>query len=184
MKFSERFPGIQISLDVQSSEEILHKLKQHTLDIAVCAGPISTASFFVEPFLRDALVLVVPPKHRLAKKEHVTLKDLSNEKLILRSQGSNTRFTIERHFQQHQMKLPPTIELNSTEAIKQAVISGAGISFLSKRTIELEVKCGAIVVIDGEELRPSRQFHIVHPKGIYPSPAILMFTSYLKKVAV
>lgn len=183
IKFAERYPGVRINLEIDSSTQVLHQLKQNSLDLAICSEPISEASFFMEPFLQDELVLAVPPKHALLAKETVRLDDLRQEKFLLRTPGSNTRHMIEKHFRDYAADLPlHTVELHSTEAIKQAIVFGAGISFLPKRAIEYELQAGAIHLIDGEELRPTRQFYIVHQKGIYPSPAVLMFTSFLKKL--
>ncbi|MCF6093039.1 LysR family transcriptional regulator [Microaerobacter geothermalis] len=181
MKFIERYPGIEITLEIKSSEEIQNGIEKNILDVAIFAGATPTSSLFIEPFLLDELVLVAPKNHPLVSKENISLKDLLQEKFIIRSEGSNTRRTIEEHFKKFGLKLPSAVELNSTEAIKQAVISGSGISFLPKRTVELEVTLGVLQIIDGNDLKATRQFWIAHHKGTYPSPAVLAFTSFLKK---
>jgi DNA-binding transcriptional LysR family regulator len=179
MKFMERYPGIKVKLDIKSTTAIHERIEKNLLDIAIVPEVPSSSKLVQETFLEDQIVLVAPNNHPLTFKKNVSLKDVSNEKLIIRSIGSNTRKTIEQLFKQHNLELPPAIELDSTEAIKQAVITGGGISFLPKITVELELKLNAIQVIEGHELRASRKFFVVHHKDNFPSPAVDAFITFL-----
>lgn len=97
----------------------------------------------------------------------------------MRGQDSNTRKTIEKHLKQHKVHLHKYIELDSTEAIKQAVLTGEYISFVSKRTIQMETKFGEIQVLEGSDLKVFRNFHIVRHKETFPSPAADAFIRFI-----
>ncbi|MGP4080751.1 LysR family transcriptional regulator [Pseudalkalibacillus sp. R45] len=181
MKFMERYPGIQLNLDIKSTTEIQQQIERNLLDIAIVPEIPSSQSLVKESFLNDDIVLIAPKSHSLTMKKDVTLKDVSNEKLIVRGVGSNTRKTIEEHFKKHNVELNPAVELGSTEAIKQAVIAGGGISFLPKITIESELKLNAVEIVEGRNLILSRKFFIVHHKDSYPSPAVKAFIDFLIK---
>jgi DNA-binding transcriptional LysR family regulator len=180
MNFMNRYPGIKVKLEIKSTSEIHDRISRNLLDIAVIPEFTGSSALKQERFIQDDFVLIVPKNHPLKLKKDVKLEDIKNEKIIIRGPGSNTRKTIEEHFQKYKIFFPSLVELDSTEAIKQAVIAGAGISFLPKRTVELEMRLDIIEVLDGFDFNPSREFFIVHHKDNYPSPVVKVFISFLR----
>ncbi|MBU9723540.1 MULTISPECIES: LysR family transcriptional regulator [Bacillaceae] len=178
--FMKEYPGIDIKLDIKSTDEIKERVKRNLYDIAVIPEEIPGSSLNKEAFLEDEIVLVAPKDHRISKQENVQIQDLQDEKLIVRSAGSNTRKSIEKHLEKFDVSIP-MIELGSTESIKQAIIAGGGISFLSRRTVEIEVNSGVIEVIHGENLTTTRMFYLVNHKDTYPSQAVNAFKTFLKE---
>lgn len=180
MKFMKQYPGIQVKLEIKSTSDIQDRLSKNLLDIAVVPEVKGNLSLTHEKFMSDDIILIASKHHPLTAKDKIEIEDILDEQIIIRGPGSHTRKTIEEHFQKYNMRFSQLVELDSTESIKQAVISGAGISFLSKKTVILELKLDLIQILDGVDLHPSRDFFIVHHKDNYPSPAIKEFISFLK----
>jgi DNA-binding transcriptional LysR family regulator len=94
-------------------------------------------SLITQPFMENPLIAIAHPDHPLLKNKKNSIKALSKETLITREQGSGTRITIERVLG---MKFNSEIEINSNEAIIEAVQAGLGIGFVSKHTVKLELE--------------------------------------------
>jgi DNA-binding transcriptional LysR family regulator len=179
INFMKKYPGVSIKLEIQPTDEILSKVKNNLLDIAIIPEVPVITSLINENLLQDEIVLIARKNHPLTNQKNVRLEDLINEKFVMRGQDSNTRKTIEKHLKQHEVNLQKYIELDSTEAIKQAVLTGEYISFVSRRTIQMETKFGEIQVIEGKDLSTIRNFHIVRHKETFPSPVVDAFIRFI-----
>jgi DNA-binding transcriptional LysR family regulator len=115
-----------------------------------------------KPFLNNPLVVLASPEHPLVNKSNISLEKLSKETILLREAGSGTRLAMERCFASHNLELPQAIELGSTEAIKQGVIAGLGISVLSKHAVTLELAMGIVKLLDVDEFPLERNWYVAH----------------------
>src|SRR2546425_5885979 len=79
----------------------------------------------------DELVLVVPPRHVRAKRRDIAPKSLAAQPLLVREDGSATRSVTERALQRAGVRFRVAMELDHTEAIKQGVMAGLGVAFVS-----------------------------------------------------
>jgi DNA-binding transcriptional LysR family regulator len=132
-----------------------------------------------EAFARHPHVVIAAPDHPLAGKRRIPLKRLARETFLIREPGSGTRGLLERLFAGHGLPLNVSMEIASNETIKQAVIAGMGISFLSLHTIELELKTRRLAVLDVQGLPIVRDWHVVHLKAKQLSPIALAFKDFL-----
>jgi DNA-binding transcriptional LysR family regulator len=87
---------------------------------------------------------------------------LTRERLLMREEGSATREVTERALQRADVKLGPTMVLNHTEAIKQAVMAGLGLAFVSIYAVRGELDTGRLATVRLRGLRPQRHFHVIH----------------------
>ncbi|SFF04483.1 LysR family transcriptional regulator [Alteribacillus iranensis] len=179
MKFMEKYPHVDIKLDIKSTAEMKKSLRQEMLDIAVIPETPESNEFEAELFVEDEIVFVASPHHPIVKKEKITIEDLAQERWILRDPNSNTRKTMQHHLLSHGFVLPEGVELGSTEAVKQAVITGGGIAFLSKMTFETERQLGVLQALNVENIACKRHFYVVHHRHYYPTPAVDAFISFL-----
>ncbi|MFC0189903.1 LysR substrate-binding domain-containing protein [Fictibacillus aquaticus] len=179
INFMKKYPGVNIKLEIQPTDEILVKVKNNVLDIAIIPEVPVISALIHEPFIQDEIVLIAGKSHPLINKKISSLKDIVNEKYVMRGHDSNTRKTIENHLKQHNVQLQQFIELDSTEAIKQAVLTGEFLSFVSRRTVRMETKFGEIQILKGNELNTFRNFHIVRHKETFPSPAVDAFIKFI-----
>lgn len=160
--FVRQHPGVSIDLLVASRDELLAQLDDNARDMVVMASPPMEPTLTAEPFLDEPLVAIAPPGHTLAGKPSVPLASLAEEPFLLRETASATRRQIECFFEEHGHVLVPVMEVNSNEAIKQAVQAGLGVAIVPLQSVVPERDTGRIEVLDVDSLNLQCNWHIVH----------------------
>jgi DNA-binding transcriptional LysR family regulator len=107
--------------------------------------PPSEFETVAREFADHPLVFIAAPDHPLAQKRRIDPRQLAEETLLIREPGSGTRGALERFLVEHGVAAGSLMELGSNETIKQAVMAGLGISFISEHTIGLERSVGRLV---------------------------------------
>ncbi len=164
--FKHEYPDVSVRLKVSNTDGVVSMVENNVIDLGVVEAPVSNKNLAVEVCRNDSLVVIVPPKHELASKDTVTIKELVEFPYICREEGSGTREVIREYMITNGMQnsdLNVTMELGSPEAIKGAVEAGMGVSVVSRATIVKELKLGTLVEIP---LTPvlERPFSFVHQK--------------------
>lgn len=176
--FKSIYPGIVPRLEIANSQRIVEMVNTNKLDIGIIGEEIiCPPELHVEPWLKDELFLVVPDKHSWVNKASVQVRDLENEQFIFRERGSSTRSIIENILTNHALKVRIALELNNTEAVKQAVSAGLGLSIVSGFSV---ISNSGIVCIPIEGLGFYRMFNIIYHKNKIFSPATKIFSTFLK----
>ncbi len=178
-EFCRRHERVTVRLTVNNREEIVHQLEENTTDLAVLLRPPANPDMIAEAFAPQPHIIVAAPGHALARKRHISLQSVANEAFIVREQGSDTRLAMEELLAECRVKFNVTMEIKSTETIKQAVIAGMGISFLSAHTIGRELEAGRLAVLDVEGFPVMRKWHIVHHKNKRLPPVAIAFKEFL-----
>jgi DNA-binding transcriptional LysR family regulator len=132
-----------------------------------------------EPFAPHPLVFVAPAGHPLTAQPQAPAAMLARYPLIVREGGSGTRAAMERFLAGQRVSPQVVMELPSNETIKQAVIAGMGISFLSLHTIGLELKWGLLAALDIAGTPVMRTWNVVHLGSRVLSPAAEAFRYFL-----
>jgi len=179
--FSKLYPRIDVSLQVENSNNVILSVLEGKLDIGLMAGPVNSPELCHEYLMDDDVVLLVGPEHPWLKDRPVFPASLQQETLILRETGSATRQAIEFFLEKEKIRPAKTIILGNTEAIKRAVMAGMGVTFLSKNTVSIELAHNLLYEIKDPNLTFKRPLFTVYPKGVRLSPAILAFLSTIKK---
>ena len=177
--FCERHPGITVSMGVANRQELLRELAENTVNMVIMGRPPENEDLQAEPFLENALVIVAPPDHPLAKKKSISLTDLSDQVFLMREPGSGTRGAMERFMAEHRINVTTSIEVGSAEAIKQSVQAGLGLALISRDAVELEVKSGRLVELDIPGLPIHRAWYLVHRASKRLSPSALAFKAFI-----
>jgi len=177
--FSKKFPDVTISLDVTNRQKILQQLENYEPDLVIMGEPPKGLSLQSEQFMTNPLVIIAPADHPLAKRKNIKVKDLENEKFVVREQGSGTRECIERYFKKADICCATTLEMSSNEAIKHAVSAGFGLGIVSLHTIELELTNKHLVTLDLKGFPLQRHWHLVTRQGKAMSPVAEAFRSFL-----
>lgn len=177
--YSERYPGVRISLQVANRESVLSCLADHRTDIAITGEPPEGVDLDACLFMDNPLVVIANLNHPLARLERVGLAHLREERLVVREAGSGTRAATERHFAEHKAGYVLGCELNSNEAIKQAVQAGLGLAVVSRQTIELELETRRLVVLPVESFPIIRHWFVVHRRDKRMSAASQAFRDLL-----
>jgi DNA-binding transcriptional LysR family regulator len=133
-----------------------------------------------EPFAAHPHVIITPPDHALARAMgHAPAQALANFPFIVREPGSGTRAAMEKYFADHRIEPRIAMEMASNESIKQAVMAGLGIAFLSLHTIGLELKSGLLATPDVEGLPIVRRWYVVNNLAKVLSPAAEAFRYFV-----
>jgi DNA-binding transcriptional LysR family regulator len=165
-KFLELYPDVVPIITVANRSQVLEALQANALDVAITGRIPDDIKVTMQGFFKSDLVVVAHPKHPLVTKRNITLEALSEHKLILREKGSGVRESMEELFRQHQAPFKPFMEFGSTEAIKQTVMAGIGISVLPEHTIRLELRYKHLKVLDVEGFPMPRSWYVTHLKDI------------------
>ncbi len=164
-QFKARYPGIALTMSMANTHSLLDHFAQGNLELAFVEGRVEHHPALVcREFLTDELVVAVPRLHPLEERTCVTIKDIREERLILREVGSGTREITERYLVQQGHPLPEWrvhLELGSTEAIKGSVAAGLGIAIISRLALVQDVALGRLKTLS---LDPplKRQLHLIH----------------------
>jgi DNA-binding transcriptional LysR family regulator len=178
-EFCRRHERVTVRLSVNNREEILRQLAENTADLTVLLRPPENPDMVAEAFAPQPHVIIAAPEHELAHKRHIPLQALADEAFIAREQGSDTRLAMEEVLAESRVKINMTMEIKSTETIKQAVIAGMGISFLSAHTIGTELELGRLCVLDVAGFPVMRDWHIVHHRKKRLPPVAVAFKHFL-----
>ncbi|PLZ01707.1 LysR family transcriptional regulator [Burkholderia sp. WAC0059] len=170
--------GVEPQLIVENRDDLLRRLDENRIDLAVMVGEPTDPRIVSEPFAPHAFLIVAPPRHRLAGRAPITLSELANERFIVRERGSDTWNAFEQCLG-GRLDLKDTLEFRSTETIKQAVIAGMGISFVSAHTVEFEVRAGMLSVLDVDDSPWTRPWRIVHRTDKRLEPVAEAFRLFL-----
>jgi DNA-binding transcriptional LysR family regulator len=178
--YARQHPGITIRLSVGNREQMVHELANNETDLVIMGRAPPELATTSAPIAPHPLAIVAAPTHPLAGARRIPLKRLAEEPFLMREPGSGTRAAMERVFQEHGLTYRSTMEVSSNETIKQAVIAGMGISFLSLHTAGLELQAHKLVVLDVVGLPIVREWHVIHREDKRLSPAATAFRDFLK----
>lgn len=178
-EFMRRHPGVTLNLAVHNREELLHQLAGNLTDLAVMVRPPAGMDTVNDSFAPHPYVIVAAPDHPLVGKRNVPLSALADEAFICREKGSDTWNSMQEGFAARLQNLRITMEIKSTETIKQAVIANMGIAFLSAHTVALELRTGHLAVLDVEGFPVMLNWYVVHRKNKRLPPVALAFKHFL-----
>jgi LysR family transcriptional regulator for metE and metH len=162
--FSKLHPGMDISLTIVNRQEIRQALRGYTLDFAIMGHPPPDIELDTHLIGDHPHVVIAPKEHRLANASGLAAVDLAQETFVSREPGSGTRFLMEQFFENNNLEPQIGMEMSSNETIKQAVIAGLGIAFISAHTVAVELREGRMITLDVAGLPIVRQWFVVRRK--------------------
>ena len=162
MAFADVWPGVTFKLTVDRREKILAMLQEHQLDVAIAGYPPSEADIEAETFAKHPHCIVAAANHPLARKRRIHWDALRDEPFIFREPDSATRQFFEHLLQAQSLQVKVSMELSGNETIKQAVMAGMGISFLSAHTFQIELEAGKLAVLDMEDMPKMLDWCLLH----------------------
>ncbi len=179
-RFHDEHPGVEVKLSVcQNRQQLVALLQSGEVDLAVMGRPPKELATRAEPFAAHPQVFVAAPNHPLASLDHVPLEALANQRFIAREIGSGTRQMMDNFLREHHLAPRVAMELPSNETIKQAVMAGMGVSFLSLHTLGLELRVGVLKLLDVEHTPLMRTWNLVRMQSKLLSPAAEAFRYFM-----
>ena len=175
-KFKKEFPKMTFYMDVTNRHALLDNLKNKNADLVIMGEPPKNIPLISSAFMKNPLIAIAHPDNGLLTKKKISIKDLNKETLLTREIGSGTRITIERFTG---LDFNSDIQINSNEAIVEAVQAGLGIGFVSKHSVSLQLKNNIIKQLDVAPFPIIRQWHIVHHAEAELSPIARRFKQFV-----
>jgi LysR family transcriptional regulator, low CO2-responsive transcriptional regulator len=181
--FSERYPGVETSLQIHNRSALVQRLKSNEDDLYLFAEPPEEHEVVVQAILSNPLVVLAHRNHPLAREKNIPLARLATEPFLIREPGSGTRMATLRLFEDHGLKPNIRMELSTNEAIREAIFAGFGISILSRYTLGLEPEQSELVCLDVAGFPLESHWHFVYPVGKHLSVAARAFMDFARAEA-
>jgi molybdate transport repressor ModE-like protein len=179
--FSRAHPKIQIKLTIGNRNEMLQALRDYALDIAITGRPPEDMDL-ERLLIGDHPHLIIAPRgHPLARRRRMTLETLKDETFLVREPDSGTRLLMHRSFADRGFEPNIGMEIDSNETIKQAVMAGLGVAFISGHTVATELSDGRLVALDIIGLPVVRQWYVVYRRERALLPPALALANFLSR---
>ena len=179
-RFHEEHPAVEVRLLVANNrEQLVAMMDAGEADLSIMGRPPKEIAARSESFAAHPLVFISPPDHPLAGIGQFPVAALGNYPLIAREPGSGTRDAMQRFFAAHRFEPRIAMDMSSNETIKQAVMAGLGLSFVSLHTIGLEVGNRLLHVLDVEDTPVMRVWNVVRLHSKVLSPAAEAFRYFM-----
>lgn len=186
-RFNKKFPLISVVLVIADTGEIETRILNGDLEIGVIGSKSSHHSIIHYELWKDELVLAIPIRHRWAKKKSITEEELSEEPFILREFGSGTLHIMEDYLRSSRSKTKKTLNVvarfGSSTAVKEGIKAGLGVSILSSRAINTELKTGILKALRVKGIRMVRSFYLIRDKRRIISPLCQALLNFLLAVS-
>ncbi len=183
-QFHEKYSDAYLNLVIDDTRGIVDRVLSGKIEIGVVGARTARNNLKYEPLMNDEMVLVSPMNHPWAAAGILeNIKDLRDAAFIMREQGSGTRSTMLEALSLHGIgidDLELVAEMGSTEAVRQAVKAGLGVSILSKIAVEDEIRFNLIKRVEVPGLNLTRTFYLVTHQSRTRSPLGQAFIEFLE----
>jgi LysR family transcriptional regulator for metE and metH len=176
--FARSHPGIELKITIGNRAEMIEGLQHYEIDIAVMGRPPEGLDFDVTAIGDHPHVIIAPPDHPLAHAGMIKPAQLAGETFLVREPGSGTRGLMERFFAESGLAPKIGMQIGSNETIKQAVIAGLGIAFISGHTIDSSLVTNSLAILQVEGLPIMRKWCIVHFRQRRLMPAVTAIRAF------
>jgi len=180
--FHRKYPGIDLHLVSANTRDIADLMTAHDIEIGLVEGPVEDENLVSEAWRTDVMGLIVDPQHRFAAADRgIDSAALADEILIVREPGSGSREVVAQALAAEGIEPKRTLEIGSTEAIKQAVAAGLGVAIVSSATIGDQVKLGRLKPVRMRDLSIERTLWQLKVPGRIEIPAATAFERIIRQ---
>ncbi|WP_198649974.1 LysR family transcriptional regulator [Zobellella maritima] len=164
--FMARYPGIQISVEMAGANEATRLVKEDRVDLALVYAPSPDAELYSHVVTRQPLELITPPKHPLTRLSPLSIRQISGYPLALIDQQFGMGQLISLVEELEHIRFEPQLRTNSVAVLKNFVLSGMGVAFMPRLTVNSETKQGRIACVPvPHPVLSGASAHIVSHKG-------------------
>lgn len=174
-------PQVHVSVTVVNRAAAIQRLNENRDDLVIMGMVPTERPLTSVPFLDNELVPVVPPEHPLLTRPTTNPQEFLDSQLLMREPGSGSRLALELHCQDQRLKVRPSMELGSNDAVKHAVMAGLGVAVLPKLSILPELALGDLHIADIPGFPLRRSWCVVYPQAKHPTPAMRAFLDYIQQ---
>lgn len=172
-RFRDKYPEITVVLKIGDTSEIVSKVLDGECEIGIIGFKPEDSRLECTDFVKDELVLIAGHDYALPEKTEMTAQELSSAPFVMRERGSGSRMTIEKRLLEMGVdpaKINVIAEMGSTEAVKQAVKAGLGVSIVSSIAVMEELRHKTLKTIPFKGKRFLRSFYVISHHGRTISP--------------
>ena len=178
-RFGRDYPELEIRLAVNNRNSVIEQLAANEVDLAIMGRSPQALDTIAESFAPNPHVIIASPEHPLAGRRRIPVDTVAKETFIVREPGSGTRLAMQHFFEERGILCRVGMEMASNETIKQAVMAGMGVSFISRHTIDLEIQTQRLAVLDVRGTPVVRQWHVAHLAKKRLSPTAAAFKKFV-----
>ncbi|CAM4525078.1 DNA-binding transcriptional LysR family regulator [Paenibacillus endophyticus] len=178
-EFAAKYPLVNMQATIGNTEEIVQAVRANELDIGLIEGQTSASDLVITPFMRDEMIIIAPSAHPLAALRIAAAEQLHDQIWVLRESGSGTRDFSDQFFAENKLVQKRSYIFNSSQSVKEAVLAGLGIAFLSRWVVRKELETGDLMELPIQNARFERQFSIIRHKEASLSLAVTMLLQKL-----
>jgi len=179
VEFASRHQGVTLNFTVHNRAGLLTHIAENLTDLAIMVRPPTDLDTVNQPFAPHPYVIVAAPGHPLVGEKKIAMQRLMREPCVVREKASDTWHSMEDGFGGDLSGINVAMEIRSTETIKQAVIAGMGVSFVSAHTVSQELRAGSLRVLDVEGFPLMLNWYVVHRRSKRLPPVAQAFKDFL-----
>ena len=143
-EYRRRHPDVDIKLTTGGTPDLVERIRSGTVDVALMTLPVEGADLMQVPVMREELLLVTHPAHRVAKRRRVGARELDGQPLVLFERGSSTRRVIDAMIAREQITPNIVMETENVEILKALVAIGMGMTIIPYQAVAREVRAGQL----------------------------------------
>jgi DNA-binding transcriptional LysR family regulator len=182
-QFVKLHGGVEFRLTIHNRAEIIDQLQSYAIDLGIMGQPPEGMHLEGTAFAPNPLIVIAAPSHALSLRRGLRPLELADQPFVVREPGSGTRSAMDRYLADHDVRVRQVMEADSNETIKQAVMAGIGLGFLSLHTVRAELASGRLALLDVLGLPLRRQWFVVHSRKRRLTPAAQEFLQYVLREA-
>jgi len=181
--FNHIYPNIQISLMIGDSNDIVQQTLSGQIEMGVVGARFSERHLSETVLTNDTLKLIIPPNHHWSNRASIEIDALRQEPMIVRETGSGTLQALTNAIKAKGLSLyyqfHIVAEIGNTAGVIAGIKSGLGVSILSTRAIEDDLKHRTLVALNIKGVDLQRQFYLVSDQRRTLSPLARAFHKYV-----
>ncbi|MGE7878894.1 selenium metabolism-associated LysR family transcriptional regulator [Peribacillus muralis] len=183
-EYAAQFPLVDLQIIISNSNEVIQGIRSNQLDIGLIEGETEYKDIEVHPFMKDEMIIVVPPVHPLSQMDIIEGYMLQDQTWVLREQGSGTRTYSDKLLGSLELNVTRSFIFTSIQGVKEAVMAGLGIALLSRLTVQKELKSNELKTFHLKWEPIIRPFSIVKKLDFEASKALELFLKKVEKYSL
>ena len=177
--FCKKHPAIDVSLEILNRDGVVHRLRENLDDLYIMSMPPADMDLEDEVLMPNPIVVIAPSADPLCKRGALALRELKDQRFILRESGSGTRMAVDQYFKKKKFRPDIRLELGSNESIKESVAGGLGLGVVSSHALRSQDRQSGVRVLTVEGFPLASAWHMVHQANQKLSPVALAFRRHL-----
>jgi LysR family transcriptional regulator for metE and metH len=176
--FQKKFPAVEVQLVLEATYNPFEALLEGKLDLALVCDPIRNRKIRYTPLFEDDVLIVVPPRHRLAARDFIAPQDFAAESVLLYPPKAESTL-LTKILEPAGIQPRKIQEVLLTEVILEMVIGGLGIAALPRWAVAPQVASGALIGVPLQPPGYTWQWSVAQLRAHHPPAYVQEFIRLL-----